>query len=101
MRRLLVLALAAAAVAAPAARAGTIVDRAVATLGSDPVYVDPAARKVVSAAQERRLEDEIRGGGNEPIYVAVLPEAAANEEGGSAGGVINAIHSQLGRPGTY
>jgi hypothetical protein len=86
---------------APAARAATPIGRAVASLSSDPVYVDPAARSVEPPAAEKRLENEILSGGDEPIYVAVLPQSAASAAGGSADEVLREVANGVHRRGTY
>jgi hypothetical protein len=86
---------------APAAHAGTIVDSAAKALESDPVYVAPNAEKAISAAEERRLEREIRTKGHGPIYIAILPSAALDEAGGSATGIADELHRELGRRGVY
>ena len=70
-------------------------------LASDPVYVDPSAERALSAAEAERLRARIDERGAGPMYVAVLPEAAKREGGGSAQGVARAIAQRLGRPGTY
>ena len=103
MRRLLLLASATAAalVLVPAAQAGPIIDRAVAALNSDPVYVDPAAELAVSPADQDRLRRQIDSAGAGPVYIAILPTAAEPEAGGSPDGVLQAIHDALGRKGTY
>ena len=102
MRRLLLLASATAAlVLVPAAQAGPIIDRAVAALNSDPVYVDPAAELAVSPADRQRLRRKIDSAGAGPVYIAILPTAAEQEAGGSPDGVLQAIHDALGRKGTY
>ncbi|HEY8726822.1 MAG TPA: hypothetical protein VIL91_08995 [Gaiellaceae bacterium] len=103
MKRLLLLASATAAalVLVPAAQAGPIIDRAVAALNSDPVYVDPAAELAVSPADQDRLRRKIDSAGAGPVYIAILPTAAEQEAGGSPDGVLQAIHDALGRKGTY
>ena len=102
MRRLVLLASATAAlVLVPAAQAGPIIDRAVAALNSDPVYVDPAAELAVSPADQRRLRQKIDSAGAGPVYIAILPATAEQEAGGSPDGVLQAIHDALGRKGTY
>ena len=93
-------AVAAALVAAPAAAAGPIVDRAVQALGTNPVYVDPQA-ELAPNLDPGRIRREIDTAGAGPVYVAVLPRAAENEEGGNPDGVLQAIHDRLGRRGTY
>ncbi|MGZ8793670.1 MAG: hypothetical protein ACXW0F_03300 [Gaiellaceae bacterium] len=103
MRRRLLLASATAAalVLVPAAQAGPIIDRAVAALNSDPVYVDPAAELAASPADQDRLRGKIDSAGAGPVYIAILPTAAEQEAGGSPDGVLQAIHDALGRKGTY
>jgi len=102
MKRLLLLASAAAAlVLVPAAQAGPLIDRTVAALGTDPVYVDPTAELAIGAADQTRLRDELDTAGAGPVYIAILPRAAEGETGGNPDGVLQAIHDGLGRPGTY
>src|SRR4051794_5091873 len=86
---------------APDARAGAIIDRAAQSLQSDPVYVDPQAKPTISAAEERRLENEIARAGGGPIYVAVLPGAARGEAGGDAGEALRVLATEVGRRGAY
>src|SRR4051812_21787634 len=86
---------------AGSATAGPIVDRAATALQSNPVYVDPAAEKSITAAQAERLRTEIETTGHGPIYIAVLPNAALNEAGGDAVGVADELARQLGNPGVY
>ena len=85
----------------PAAQAGPIIDRAVAALNSDPVYVDPAAELAPPSADQDGLRRKIDLAGAGPVYVAILPAAAEQEAGGSPDGVLQAIHDALGRKGTY
>ena len=94
------LALLAAAVVPPAAVAGELIDRAVAGLREDPVYVDPASRQLGAAAAER-LRERIRRARAEPLYVAVLRAAALRETRGDGGEVLQALADGLRRPGTY
>jgi hypothetical protein len=86
---------------APAASAGTIVDRAAAALRNNPVYVDPKAEKTISPAEADRLRREIETKGHGPIYVAILPAAALNEAGGDALGDADELHRRLGARGVY
>jgi hypothetical protein len=94
-------AFAAALLVVPAAEAGPIIDRAVAALHSDPVYVDPAAELAPSAADQDRLRTKIDRAGAGPVYIAILPNAAELEGGGSPDGVLQAIHTGLRQKGTY
>jgi hypothetical protein len=103
VKRLLLLAsaFAAALVLVPGAQAGPIIDRAVAALHSNPVYVDPAAELAPSAGARDRLRQKIESAGAGPLYIAILPNAAELEAGGSPDGVLQAIHAGLGLKGTY
>jgi uncharacterized membrane protein YgcG len=97
----LLLVLVAALVAAPTASAAGILDRAAAQLRTDPVYVDTGARKLVPPAAERRIEREIENARAGPVYVVVLPEAAAREAGGDPVEALRTIAQTLHRRGTY
>jgi hypothetical protein len=97
--RILVVLLLALALA-PAAAAGTIIDRTSQALQNDAVYVDPSAT-TVSQAQSEMLRREIALKGNGPIYIAVLPKAALAEAGGSAVGIADELHRMLARRGVY
>ena len=103
MKRLVLLAsaLVAALLLVPTAGAGPIIDRAVAALRSDPVYVDPAAELAPSGPDQRRLRQKVDSAGAGPLYIAILPNTAEQEAGGSPDGVLQAIHDGLGRKGTY
>lgn len=81
--------------------AGPVLDRAVRCLDTKPVCVDPAARNLLSAAEARRLAKEVESLDTGPMFVAVLPEEAKAEAGGSAQGVLLTLHDLLGRRGTY
>jgi LPXTG-motif cell wall-anchored protein len=91
----------AALVVALPALAQEEIDRAVAALRSNPVYVDPAAGDVVSPGEAARIADEIDAKNAGPMYIVVMPQSAADAFGGDAVSVLREIQSQLGRPGTY
>jgi hypothetical protein len=97
--RILVVFLLALAVA-PAAGAGTIINRSAQALENDPVYVDPSAT-TVSQADADALRRELTAKGKGPIYIAVLPKAALAEAGGSAVGIADELHRIVGRRGVY
>ena len=103
MRRALLLAatlLLAVHTAGPAAaQAGGVLDRAVVGLRSSPVYVDPAAEKARDV-DVNRLRRRVSSAGT-PIFVAVLPAAAAEESGGDAGRVATELGRRLRSNGTY
>lgn len=69
-----------------AADAGSVA----AALRRDPVYVDA---KATASVDRSRLEQAVRAAGG-PVYVAVLPQAAADNSGGQAA-VTAAIGEQL------
>jgi hypothetical protein len=88
-------------VLAPAAAAqDSVVDRAAQALRSDPVHVDPAAEMRLSASDADALRRRIDQGAG-PMYVAILPDAAKREAGGSAEGAIRLLADRLARPGVY
>ncbi|HEV2859170.1 MAG TPA: hypothetical protein VGW80_12290, partial [Solirubrobacterales bacterium] len=106
MTRLAIVALTALlTLAAPAAaQVGTqqsLVGEAAQALRTSPVYVDPDAEHAISPREEAALERQIADAGAGPMYVAIVPDAAADEAGGSAEGVARAIANELRRPGTY
>jgi hypothetical protein len=69
---LAVLALVLATLAAPAASADTSVSTIARALRASPVYVDPAARDQLSAADADTLAGRIKDA-NKPLFIAVLP----------------------------
>src|SRR5690348_1376415 len=78
---------------AAAARSGPV-QRAVAALRQDPVYVDPAS-DTLSAAQAQTVRRQIRDAGAAPMFVAVLPDSA------DPAGELRTLRDGLGLPGTY
>jgi hypothetical protein len=83
------------------AQAGELIDRAVAGLQSDNVYVDPDAETTLSDSQADALRDRIASSGAAPMYVVVAPEAIRGEAGGDAGLALREIAETSGRRGTY
>jgi hypothetical protein len=79
--------------------AGRYVDRAVAGLGRNPVYVDGGARRAIRAASVTALRTRVERA-DTPIYVAVLPAAALREAGGSADRLAQAVLAALRGGGT-
>ena len=101
MPRLALLTLVMLLALAPSAQAGVIIDRAAEALASDPVYVDPDAERQLTAGEAEQVRSRISERQAGPMYVAILPNAAKREAGGSADGVARALHEALGREGTY
>lgn len=97
----LLAALSFALLAAPAAEAGPLVDRAAEALGDAPVYVDPDAERAITDAEAERLGERISEADAGPLYLAVLPARAADESGGSADGVLEDLIRAMGENGTY
>jgi hypothetical protein len=83
------------------AQAGELIDRAVAGLRSDNVYVDPDADPSLTDAQADALGDRIASSGAAPMYVVVAPEAIRGEAGGDAGLALREIAETSGKRGTY
>jgi hypothetical protein len=100
MGRLLI-ALAFLLLAAPAASAQSVMDDAASALATDPVYVAPDADRALSSAEADELRQRIQDSGAGPMYVAVLPQSALDEGGGSAEGVARELAQRLQRQGVY
>ena len=83
------------------AQAGELIDRAVAGLRSDNVYVDPGADAALTDAQVSGLRNRISDDRAGPMYVVVAPEAIRNEAGGDAAVALREIGMRLGSEGTY
>ena len=69
-------------------------------LRSNPVYIDAEAERSIDDAQIDELRSAIRGA-NTPVYVAVLPAAAADAAGGDPAEVAQQVAQAVDRPGTY
>lgn len=87
------------ALAAPASGQVSTLDAAAQALRSNPVYVDSAAERARDVSADR-LRDRIRGG-DSPIFIAVLPAAAAQETGGEPGLLPSTLGRRVGLRGTY
>jgi uncharacterized membrane protein YgcG len=98
---IVLLALGVAALAAPPALAGPMVDRAAAQLRADPVFVAEGAERAISNAEASRLRGRIADADAGPMYIAILPAAARGEAGGSADGVLEQLINTLRQDGTY
>ena len=83
------------------ASAGELIDRAVAGLESDNVYVDPDADPKLTDAEAEELRDRIVDQRAGPMYVVVAPEEIAAEAGGDPAQALGQIGERLGRAGTY
>jgi hypothetical protein len=81
----------------PAAAQATTAAEVAAALNDDPVYVDPAAETKVSKDQ---VLERVRGAGT-PIYIAVLPNAAVDESGGTKLQLLEAIVDGIRANATY
>jgi hypothetical protein len=87
--------------AAGGAQQTSIIDEAADSLLRDPIYVHPSARSEVTPEDEERLADRIAAANVGAVYVAVLPEAATAEAGGSAAGVMQLLVESVERRGIY
>ncbi|MDQ4095928.1 MAG: hypothetical protein M3174_06980 [Actinomycetota bacterium] len=90
---------------APAAHAQvtttSYAEEAAAGLANDPVYVHPDAEDILSESEADRVRQAISAADAGPVYVAVLPEEAAAQAGGSADELMRMIGESLNRGGTY
>src|SRR4051794_40242114 len=99
--RLLVLTLLFAVLATATAAAQTAVGDAANALRANSVYVAADAQPGLSPSQADALRATIRDADAGPVYVAVLPEAALDETGGSIDQLLRSVYEATGRPGTY
>ena len=83
------------------AQAGELIDRAVAGLQTDNVYVDPDADPTLTEAQAAELRDRIAEKRAEPMYIVVAPEEIAREAGGDPTQALGRIGDANDRAGTY
>src|SRR5689334_12671789 len=79
--------------------APTVADVA-AALRSDPLYNDPGAEAALSSADAEAIRERLRNEDVGRMRVAVLPEAARAQAGGTNRGLLEALRRELG-PGTY
>src|SRR5688500_233496 len=96
---LISLLVAAAPTAAQTMTSGSVRGEAAEALATDPVVVHPDADPTLeNPARIRSLIEEPDVG---PAYVAVLPDAARSEAGGSTEALVYALRDELRREGTY
>lgn len=77
------------------------VDQAANALIGDPVYVHPDAADALSEDEASALREKIARSNAGPIYIAVLPEEARRQAGGSTAEVLKEIVNAMQRDGTY
>ncbi|WP_046913499.1 hypothetical protein, partial [Streptomyces stelliscabiei] len=87
-------ALAALTLGAPGAHAATDLSTVAAALRESPVYVDPAASDLLSAADAEALADTIEDA-DEPIFVAVLPAGHPTQD------LFRNLRTETGVTGLY
>jgi hypothetical protein len=87
----------------PAAPAGAqaVLGEAADALRETSVYVDPAAERALTDAEVDRLRERITARGAGPMYVVVLPQAAADAAGGDPTAALREIAREVDEPGTY
>jgi hypothetical protein len=88
-------------VLAGAAHAQDRLGTAAESLRSNPVYVDPEAERAFSEEEAERLRRAIAREDAGPLYLAVLPAAAAEEAGGDPDAALLELAREVGEPGTY
>jgi hypothetical protein len=86
---------------AGAAHAQDRLGTAAQSLRSNPVYVDPEAERAISEEEAERLRRAIAREDAGPLYLAVLPAAAAEEAGGDPDAALLELFRGVGEPGTY
>jgi hypothetical protein len=102
LRLTLLIALLAALLAAPAARAQDgLLEDAGSALKSNSVYVHPDANPGLTQAEAEALRSRITDRDAGPMYIAVLPERAVSEAGGSMNQALTQLGTAVGRPGTF
>lgn len=79
----------------------SVADRVIEGLRQDPVFVDPAASGELSDSEADEIRQQIEQADAGPIYVAVLPESARNQAGGSTEALLTEIAEGMGERGTY
>lgn len=79
----------------------SVADRVIEALRQDPVFVDPAASDQLSNSEADEIRQQIEQADAGPIYIAVLPESARNQAGGSTEGLLSQIAENMGERGTY
>ncbi len=87
--------------AAPPAHAGELIDRAVAGLQANNVYVDPDADPKLSDADVEQVSDAIVEDRAGPLYVVNAPADIAREAGGDPAAALGEIARGLNKEGTY
>jgi hypothetical protein len=83
------------------AQAQSRLDTAAQSLRLDPVYVDPEAERAISEGEAERLRRAIVREDAGPLYLAILPAAAANEAGGDPDAALLELFRAVDEPGTY
>jgi hypothetical protein len=103
VRLTVLIALLAALLAAPVALAqgGGLIEEAATALQRDSVYVHPDANPGLTQAEADSLRSRITERDAGPMYIAVLPQRAASEAGGSVGQALTQLGNGVGRSGTY
>jgi hypothetical protein len=82
------------------AAAGKYLDRTVAGLRQQPVYVDPDARSVLKPETVDYLNSTVPNVGTR-MFVAVLPQAALEEAGGDPSRFLAQLPNNVRREGVY
>lgn len=103
MRRfavLLVLMVSLAAAPASAQTGGPIIEKAATALKADPLYVDADAEAAISDSEADAVRTKIEASGV-PLFIAILPAAAAAEVGGDASDVVVALEDATALAGNY
>ena len=99
--RVFLIAIAVMLLGAAPARAAGVLERAADTLRLDPIYVDPDAQRSIADSEGDDLRAQIADDEAAPLYIALLPAAAADEAGGSPASALAEIVRDVREPGVY
>ena len=100
MKLLVVAAAALILVTAAGAATGTLEEAAQSLQSGDPVYVDPQAM-LISDSDAGSLRRQIERDANGQVFIALLPESAKDEAGGTATEVALRLGRMVRIPGVY
>lgn len=86
---------------AAAQNSTSLAEEVAAALATEPLYVHPQAEDLLSEDDAEDVREEISEADAGAIYIAVLPENAEAQTGGSLDALLRMIGERLDRTGTY
>ena len=78
-----------------------VIEDAAVALRSNPVYVHPRAERRISDGEARRLRERISSENAGPLYLAILPDSAADAAGGDPDEALGVLARRVDQHGTY